>query len=102
MEGIGDGDGGRRGGFVDRKGLAGLAVALALVVAVAVRAVRPRPEPGSEAGIEESVRGLEDLLRSELWQEFALDSYDYILDAIDSLMVVMDSGAPVADTAGNK
>ncbi|MBQ2486060.1 MAG: hypothetical protein II518_03240 [Candidatus Methanomethylophilus sp.] len=91
MEGIGDGDGGRRGGFVDRKGLAGLAVALALVVAVAVRAVRPRPEPGSEAGIEESVRGLEDLLRSELW-----------LDAIDSLMVVMDSGAPVADTAGNK
>ena len=78
-------------GFVDRKGLAGLAVALALVVAVAVRAVRPRPEPGSEAGIEESVRGLEDLLRSELW-----------LDAIDSLMVVMDSGAPVADTAGNK
>lgn len=91
MEGIGDGDGGRRGGFVDRKGLAGLAVALALVVAVAVRAVRPRLEPGSEAGIEESVRGLEDLLRSELW-----------LDAIDSLMVVMDSGAPVADTAGNK
>ena len=91
MEGIGDGDGGRRVGFVDRKGLAGLAVALALVVAVAVRAVRPRPEPGSEAGIEESVRGLEDLLRSELW-----------LDAIDSLMVVMDSGAPVADTAGNK
>ena len=91
MEGIGDGDGGRRGGFVDRKGLAGLAVALALVVAVAVRAVRPRPEPGSEAGIEESVRGLEDLLRSELW-----------LDAIDSLMVVMDSGAPVVDTAGNK
>ena len=91
MEGIGDGDGGRRGGFVDRKGLAGLAVALALVVAVAVRTVRPRPEPGSEAGIEESVRGLEDLLRSELW-----------LDAIDSLMVVMDSGAPVADTAGNK
>ena len=91
MEGIGDGDGGRRGGFVDRKGLAGLAVALALVVAVAVRTVRPRPEPGSEAGIEESVRGLEDLLRSELW-----------LDAIDSFMVVMDSGAPVADTAGNK
>lgn len=91
MEGIGDGEGGRRGGFVDRKGLAGLAVALALVVAVAVRAVRPRPEPGSEAGIEESVRGLEDLLRSELW-----------LDAIDSLMVVMDSGTPVADTAGNK
>lgn len=91
MEGIGDGDGGRRGGFVDRKGLAGLAVALALVVAVAVRTVRPRPEPGSEAGIEESVRGLEDLLRSELW-----------LDAIDSLMVVMDSGTPVTDTAGNK
>lgn len=91
MEGIGDGEGGRRGGFVDRKGLVGLAVALALVVAVAVRAVRPRPEPGSEAGIEESVRGLEDLLRSELW-----------LDAIDSLMVVMDSCAPVADTAGNK
>ena len=86
MEGIGDGEGGRRGGFVDRKGLAGLAVALALVVAVAVRAVRPRPEPGSEAGIEESVRGLEDLLRSELW-----------LDAIDSLMVVMDA----ADTNDN-
>ena len=86
MEGIGDGEGGRRGGFVDRKGLAGLAVALALVVAVAVRAVRPRPEPGSEAGIEESVRGLEDLLRSELW-----------LDAIDSLMVVMDA----ADTSDN-
>ena len=91
MEGIGDGEGGRRGGFVDRKGLWGLAVAVALVVAAAVRAVRPRPEPGSEAGIEESVRGLEDLLRSELW-----------LDAIDSLMVVMTSGAPVADTAGNK
>ena len=80
MEGIGDGEGGRGGGFVDRKGLAGLAVLLALVVAAVVPAVRPGPEPGSEAGIEESVRGLEDLLRSELW-----------LDAIDSLMVVMDA-----------
>jgi hypothetical protein len=86
MEGIGDGEGGRSGGFVDRKGLAGLAVVLALVVATAVRAVRPRPEPGREAGIAESVRGLEDLLRSELW-----------LDAIDSLMVVMDT----ADTNDN-
>lgn len=86
MEGVGDGKGDRGGGFVDRKGLWGLAVAVALVVAAAVRAVRPGPEPGSEAGIEESVRGLEDLLRSELW-----------LDAIDSLMVVMDA----ADTNDN-
>lgn len=86
MEGIGDGEGGRSGGFVDRKGLLGLAVAVALVVAAAVRAVRPRPEPGSDAGISESVRGLEDLLRSELW-----------LDAIDSLMVVMDA----TDTSDN-
>ena len=86
MEGVGDGKGDRGGGFVDRNGLLGLAVVLALVVAVAVRAVRPRPELGSEAGISESVRGLEDLLRSELW-----------LDAIDSLMVVMDA----ADTNDN-
>ena len=61
-------------------------MAVALVVAAAVRAVRPGPEPGSDAGISESVRGLEDLLRSELW-----------LDAIDSLMVVMDA----ADTNDN-
>ena len=86
MEGVGDGKGDRCGGFVDRKGLLGLAVAVALVVAAAVRAVRPGPEPGSDAGISESVRGLEDLLRSELW-----------LDAIDSLMVVMDA----ADTSDN-
>lgn len=86
MEGVGDGKGDRGGGFVDRKGLLGLAVAVALVVVAAVRTVRSRSEPWRETGIAESVRGLEDLLRSELW-----------LDAIDSLMVVMDA----ADTNDN-